>query len=196
MRPDDAEPHVVTDDDLLLMYRQGQVEAFDALFDRHHVSVYSFARMMLHETTAAEEILQETFLAVAHNAHHYEPRGYFRTWLMRIARNRCLNRLESRRARREVQLDGQAEAVLQYPSREPGPPQRVLADERESRIRQAMTRLPDRQREALALYAFEEMTYAQIGEVLDLPINTVKTLIHRARAALAEGLADVCEDNS
>lgn len=182
------EPQGVSDDDLVLMYREGQVEAFDVLFDRYYVSVYNFARMMLRESAAAEEILQETFLSVARSARTYEPRGTFRTWLMRIARNRCLNRLESQRTRREIFVDDQAGVVLQYPSREPSPPEMVLADEQMALIRQAMQNLPDRQREAISLYAFEEMTYQQIADVLDLPINTVKTLIHRARASLAETL--------
>lgn len=182
------EPQGVSDDDLVLMYREGQVEAFDVLFDRHYVSVYNFARMMLRESAGAEEILQETFLSVARSARTYDPRGTFRTWLMRIVRNRCLNRLESQRTRREILVEDESGVLLQYPSREPSPPERVLADEQITLLRQAVQNLPDRQREAITLYAFEEMTYEQIADVLDLPINTVKTLIYRARAHLAETL--------
>ena len=97
-RADDIQREPLTDDDLFLMFREGQAEAFDALFDRHYLSVYNFARTMLREAGAAEEILQETFLAVARAAKTYEPRGTFRTWLLRIVRNRCLNRLEAERA--------------------------------------------------------------------------------------------------
>jgi RNA polymerase sigma-70 factor (ECF subfamily) len=187
-RQDDASPPTLTDDDLFLMYREGQADAFDCLFDRHYLSVYNFARTMLHEAGAAEEILQETFLAAARAAHAYESRGTFRTWLLRIARNRCLNKLEAQRVRREILAEDQDGLVLQYPSREPTPPQRVLADEQTDLVRRAMLALPDRQREAIALYAFEQMTYQQIADVLALPINTVKTLIHRARASLSESL--------
>lgn len=185
---DPEKPPAVTDDDLVLMFRAGQAEAFDVLFDRYYVSVYNFARIMLRESAGAEEILQDSFLAVARSIKTYEPRGQFRTWLMRIVRNRCLNRLESQRVRREMLVDEQAPIVLQYPSREPTPLQQALADEQMTRIHQAVQDLPDRQREAITLYAFEEMSYLQIAGVLDLPINTVKTLIHRARASLAESL--------
>ncbi len=182
--PEDIQP-AVSDDDLVLMYREGQAEAFDVLFDRYYVSVYNFARMMVREATGAEEVLQETFLAVARSAKAYEPRGTFRTWLMRIARNRCLNRLESQRTRREILVDEDAGVIVQYPSREAVPLERILADEQMDLLQKALLDLPDRQREVITLYAFEEMTYQQIAEVLDLPVNTVKTLIHRGRAALA-----------
>ena len=92
----------LTDDDLLLMYRNGDVDAFDALFDRHHAAVYSFARTMLGDSLGPEEMLQEAFLTVARQAKKYEPRGRFRPWLMRIVRNRCLNRLAAVKARREM----------------------------------------------------------------------------------------------
>ena len=71
--------------------------------------------------------------------------------------------------------------MLQYPSPEPSPLERACVNEQVDRVRRAVAALPDRQREAIALYAFEEMTYQQIADVLDLPINTVKTLIHRAQ---------------
>ncbi len=187
-RRDDIEPQPVTDDDLFLMFREGEVEAFDTLFDRHYVSVYNFARTMLREAGAAEEVLQETFLAVARAAKTYQAQGIFGTWLLRIVRNRCLNRLETERARREVVIDDPTGIVLQYPSREPSPLERASVNEQVDRVRRAMRALPDRQREAIALYAFEQMTYQEIADVLELPINTVKTLIHRARAHLAESL--------
>lgn len=187
-RSDDIQREPVTDDDLFLMFREGQADAFDCLFDRHYLSVYNFARTMLHHATEAEEVLQETFLAVARAARTYQPQGHFRTWLLRITRNRCLNRIEAQRARRDVMVADADGVVLQYPSREPGPVQQAMANERTVLIRRAMHALPDRQREAIVLYAFEQLTYQEIANVLDLPINTVKTLIHRARAALAETL--------
>ena len=186
-RRDDIEPQPVTDDDLFLMFREGQAEAFDVLFDRHYVSVHNFARVMLREPGAAEEVLQETFLAVARATGKYEPRGQFRSWLLRITRNRCLNRLEAQRTR-QVVLAQVPSGLLQHPSPEPEPMQKAMAVEQMELVRKAMLALPDRQREAIALYACEQMTYQQIADVLEMPINTVKTLIHRARARLAETL--------
>ncbi len=178
----------VSDDDLMRMYRHGDAAAFDALFDRHYASVYHVARTMLGDAGGPEEVLQETFLAVARSANTYSPRNRFRTWLMRIARNRCLNRIESRRTRREVQAEVEPEGI-EPPATDPAPPERVEAEEQAAFIQSAIDRLPDRQREAIALYAFEGMSYRDVAEVLEMPVNTVKTLIHRARATLAQALA-------
>jgi len=174
----------VCDDDLLVMYRDGDAEAFDTLFDRYRTPVYNFARMMLSAADGAEDVLQETFLAVARTAPRYEPRGRFRPWLMRIVRNLCLNRIESERARRRALPQTSLEAASPAAA-EPSPSERVERAERLARLRRLIAALPERQREAVVLYAFEQMSYREIGESLDVPINTVKTLIHRARAALA-----------
>ena len=181
----------ITDDDLMLMCRNGDANAFDVLFDRHYVGVFIFARIMLGSTHQADEILQETFLAVARATGRYAARGRFRSWLMRIVRNRCLNRIESERARREAlgKRHGGSLDVVEAVCDQPGPAQIVQSDEQRAVIVAAVAELPDRQREAIALYAFEQMRYRQIAEVLDMPINTVKTLIHRARANLARALA-------
>ena len=180
----------ISDDDLIRMYREGDAEAFGVLFDRHYASVYHFARTILGRFGGAEEMLQETFLAVARTAKAYTPRGRFRAWLMRIVRNRCLNRIASERARRAALIESGL-GVVECASDAPGPPRRAEANEHAQIVRAAVAELPDRQREAIALYAFEQMTYREIAEVLDMPINTVKTLIHRARAALARALEAV-----
>ena len=111
----------VSDDDLILMYREGDAEAFDALFDRYHTAVYNFARAMLGRAGGGEEVLQETFLAVARTARTYTPRGRFRAWLMRIVRNRCLNRLQSERLRRAA-LTESGLSVGEVASHDPPPP--------------------------------------------------------------------------
>jgi RNA polymerase sigma-70 factor, ECF subfamily len=177
----------VSDDDLVLMYRNGDADAFDALFDRYSVPAYNFARTVLGRCDGADEVLQETFLAVARGAHAYTPQGRFRFWLMRIVRNRCLSRIEAERTRKAVLSQGGLERI-EPASREPPPETAAQADELAQRVRSAIAALPDRQREVIALYAFEQMQYRQIAEVLETPVNTVKTLIRRARAALAQAL--------
>ena len=178
----------LTDDDLIRMYRDGDADAFDVLFDRYHVSVYSFAVTMLGATYGADEVLQDTFLAVARTARTYTPRGRFRAWVMRIARNRCLNQIAARRAREAVAASHPL-VVPATGAQACGPAETVMADETHAAVRAAIGSLPDRQREAVILYAFEHMRYREIAEVLDVPINTVKTLIRRARMQLARCLA-------
>lgn len=184
---EDVRPADPSDDEFMAMYREGDIDAFDVLFDRHHVAVYNLARFVLRDPVGAEEIMQETFLVVARAGRRYEPRGRFRAWLMGITRNRCLNRDQSERARRAVVKESGLD-VVDTASSDPSPPERVERDERAAMLRQAIEELPERQREAIVLYAFEDMAYREIAETLGMPLNSVKTLIHRARANLAEAL--------
>ena len=176
----------VLDDDLVTLFRDGDVDAFDTLFDRYRAPVYSFARMMLGRMDGADDVLQETFLAVARTAQRYQARGRFRPWLFRITRNLCLNRIESDRVRRQVIPP--AGLVAEPPAAQASPAEQAERDEEMAALHRRIAELPERQREAIVLYAFEQMSYRDIGETLGVPINTVKTLIHRARAALASAL--------
>jgi RNA polymerase sigma factor (sigma-70 family) len=169
-----------SDDSLMALYCEGDAEAFGALFARHHAAVYNFARFMLGGADGAEEVMQDTFVAVARAAGRYEPRGRFKPWLMRIARNQCLNRLQGR--------PPSVDSLDQHPdaqSRRPGPSERAEAADAVDALRGAISELPERQREAIVLCVFEQMSYAEIAEALQAPLGTIKTLIHRARAALA-----------
>jgi len=156
----------LSDDDLIRMYCDGDPDAFDTLFDRYHGPVYNFARTILGRPQEAEEVLQETFMSVARSAQTYEPRGRFRAWLMRIVRNRCLNRIEAQRLREPFQSIEGLDALVTG-SNGPAPSDQIEADEQAAAMRTAIAQLPDRQRQAIALYAFEQMTYAEIALVLD-----------------------------
>ncbi len=174
----------LTDDELMCLYRDGDADAFDVLFDRHYAAVYNFARTVLDGGVGADDVLQDTFIAVARGAADYVPRGRFRPWLMRIARSRCLDCLRSA-GRRLPPGTATPDGVHAVPSRQPSPLQSAEGAEAAREMRRMLAALPERQREALALYAFEGMTYREIASALGSPVNTVKTLIHRARATLA-----------
>lgn len=177
----------LTDDDLIRMYREGDSDAFDALFDRHHRCAYAFAFTMLRRRETAEEVMQEAFVAVARTARDYVPKGRFRPWLMRIVRNMCLNRLSAERRRSRALAESGLDPAL-VEADDPGPLEQLASDERLAALQSLVGELPERQREAIALYALERMSYREVAEVMEVPLNTVKTLIHRARAALARGM--------
>ena len=173
----------LTDEDLARLWQEGDVSAFDALFDRHHADVYQLARWILGRFDGAEDVLQETFLAVVQHIGQYAAAGPFRSWLLQSARNRALNRLAAERLRHPATQGGPA--IL--PQRSNADPMHAASDNEEARlVRQAVDELPDRQREMMALFALQEMGYRQIAEITHTPLNTVKTLIRRARLNLAD----------
>ncbi|MCC7146225.1 MAG: RNA polymerase sigma factor [Phycisphaeraceae bacterium] len=175
----------LTDDDLWRLYRQGEVEAFEALFCRHHTAVYQFARTILGRADQSEDVLQETFLALTRHADGYQPRGNFRGFILRIARNQCLNRIAARKAQR-LALSQTGLEWIEPDSPEPHPPELAERNEDLAWIKAAVNELPHDQRQAIALLVYEQMSYPQIAELLEIPLGTVKNLIHRARARLAE----------
>jgi RNA polymerase sigma-70 factor (ECF subfamily) len=178
----------LSDDDLMAMFASGDRDAFDVIFDRHHVMVYNYARHLVRREAEAEEVMQDAFLAVARAAGVYAPRGRFRSWLISVTRNLCFNRINAERARRETQ-SGSAILVLPATNRSACPDDRAVAAESEDIVRRALDTLPERQREVLVLYSVEGMPYRDIAEALEMPIGTVKTLLHRARAAIARAIA-------
>lgn len=175
----------ITDDDLMNLYRDGDVDAFDVLFDRHYRSIYNYARSLLNDSHKASDVLQDTFLAVVSRVRDYEGRGHFKTWILRICRNSCFNILEASRIRKSVSIDNGFSFILSDED-EATPYEKLDSDDRLAFVREQISVLPERQREAITLYAFENMSYKEIAEVFDVPVNTVKTLIHRARSTIAD----------
>jgi len=139
----------VTDDDLVKLFCAGDQEAFEVLFDRHHRSVYHYARTLLHDAHEAEDVLQETFLSVAKTAARYEARGRFKAWILRIARNKCLKILGTRKnqwnpANQVVYMNSQLFGG-------PGPRDRTSAKEEIVLVIRALHTLPESQKEAILL---------------------------------------------
>jgi RNA polymerase sigma-70 factor (ECF subfamily) len=171
-----------SDEQLVLEFQQGSREAFVELFERYREPVYGFFRRRLANPGRAEELAQECFLALLRNAKRYEPRASFRSYLYGIALN--LVAAERRKAGREVaeneKLDGRA--------MEGGE-----AEEREAAIwvREALEHLGRNEREILMLREYEQLSYDEIGALLRLPVNTVRSRLFRARMALKEQLIPV-----
>jgi RNA polymerase sigma-70 factor, ECF subfamily len=172
---------VNSDDHLVLEFQQGSREAFSELFERYRDPLYGFFRRRLDNPARAEELTQECFLALLRNVARYEPRAGFRSYLYGIAIH--MVSAERRKAGREVADDG---AVKDPPTREN--PDAALW------VRAALGRLYRVDREVLMLREYEQLSYAEIGALLRLPINTVRSRLFRARMALKEQLIPVRSD--
>ena len=171
----------LSDEQLMLMFRYGSRAAFELLFEAYRGPVYHFARRMLGSREAAEDACQDTFLRMIRSAETWRPTGKFRTWLYTIARNCCLN------ARRDARPDV---AFRDAPSRAEGPGEAAARAELAGRIERAIADLPPPQREVLLLRVRNGLSYADIAEVTERPLGTVKTLLHRARLQLAKAVAE------
>ena len=167
-----------SDDQLVFEFQQGSREAFRELFERYRNPIYGFFRRRLQNPARAEELAQDCFLALLHNVSRYEPRASFRSYLYGIAMN--MVHAERRKAGREVAKDGER----------PDPRSEEDADAT-LWVRRALEHLEENDREILMLRAYEQLSYAEIGGMLRIPVNTVRSRLFRARMALKEQLTPV-----
>ena len=166
---------VTTDEQLMLEFQRGSTEAFTELFARYREPIYGFFRRRLNHGARAEELAQETFVAVLRGAARWEPRALFRTYLYGIAMN--LLAAERRKSAREANYARASEAADPAVANEP---EEVLW------LRRAVEQLEDVQREILLLREYEQLSYEEIAALLRIPVNTVRSRLFRARIALKD----------
>jgi RNA polymerase sigma-70 factor (ECF subfamily) len=174
----------IADSDLMRRTAEGDRDAFASLYQRHHASVYRFARLMTGSGSAAEDIVQEVFLVVMRDASRYDPaRAALPSYLYGIARHQTRRRLA--RDRQFVALDGgAAEATRQVTEDDP-----TATLERRyvlERLRRAILSLPRKYREVIVLCDLQDLSYSDAGVALGCAIGTVRSRLHRARHLLTQ----------
>jgi RNA polymerase sigma factor (sigma-70 family) len=182
---DDAE-----DVRLMLLVAGGDTAAFETLIERHQALVAGTVARMLGSNSDVEDISQQVFIRVWKSAGRYVARAKFTTWLLKITRNLVFN--EMRRAKRHphlpVQIDPETEELPIKDEATATPDATLLQAELQRAIESAITELPDAQRMALVLRRYEELSYEEIADVLELSVPAVKSLLFRARTELRERL--------
>ena len=169
---------MTSDENLMLEFQRGSREAFTELFQRYREPIYGFFRRRLNHAARAEELAQETFVAVLRGVARYEPRAAFRSYLYGIALN--LLAAERRKAGREFHRAGDAVEASDPPAA--NDPDAALW------VRRAVEQLDADEREVLLLREYEQLSYEEIAGVLRIPVNTVRSRLFRARMALKESL--------
>jgi RNA polymerase sigma factor (sigma-70 family) len=160
----------------------GSGEAMAALYQRHGGLVYRFTLQMSRDAAVAEEITQEVFLALLTQIDRFDAgRGALSTWLCGIARRQFWKRLEQNEAADAFDEENAAESECAAD----GPAEILLRREAVAAVRAGMDELPAPLREVVILCALEEMSYEQAAQVLAVPVGTVRSRLHRAKARLA-----------
>ncbi len=181
---------------LMLQVRENNAAAFEELVLRYQGRLITVLEQLVQKRDVAEDLAQEVFLRVFRARKSYEPGAKFSTWLFTIANNVASNALRTLARRREVNLTpgGQqttsANPLDQMALEASGlmPTRQLDRSERADVVRQAIQLLSERQRMALLLSKFEGMSYAEIGEAMELSPQAVKSLLSRARSNLRAAL--------
>ena len=188
-------PEEITDERLLERARAGDEAAFLALYERHHAPAYRFALRLLGSEAPAEDAVHDCFLELVTRAGFDPARGTLRNYLFGAVRHRALRQF--RRAGRECEIEdadgaGGANGANGNALRAAGPSEPLellLGAELSETVRRAVARLPPLQREALLLFEYEELSLAEVAEVVGADVNAVKARLFRARAGLRKSLA-------
>lgn len=175
-----------SDEQLMTAFSRGSTDAFAELFARYKQPLFGFYWRRVADRAQAEELTQETFVAVIRAAPRYETSARFRTYLYAIAL-KILRAYCRKAAFRATFLGSPAEHA--EPAAESGVVTQLL-------MREALRKLDGMDREILLFREFEQLSYAEIAELLNLPVNTVRSRLFRARTALRELLSENAPSSS
>jgi RNA polymerase sigma-70 factor (ECF subfamily) len=166
----------LSDENLMLRFSKGSRDGFAELFQRHKQPILGYFCRRVVERPLAEELTQETFLALYRAGSRYEPRALFRTYLYAIAMR--ILQAHRRKASFRQLFWGSPKAASEASARD--------STESNFWVRQAVGKLSAADREVLLLREFEQLSYAEISDLLKLPLNTVRSRLFRARMALRD----------
>ena len=192
----------LSDQEVVLQAREGREAAYRELIRRYERPIFALIFRMVRDRELAEDLSQETFVKALNAIGSYRPEFKFSSWIFKIANNAAIDHLR-RRELDTLSLEGSPHAAtpeamqataLQIGNREESPLEAVEARELGSAIEAAIGRLRPEYRSCILLRHVEGRRYEEIAEILDLPLGTVKTYIHRARNELRQMLAHLKEE--
>jgi RNA polymerase sigma-70 factor (ECF subfamily) len=191
----------LSDQEVVLIARAGREAAYRELIRRYERPVFALLFRMVRDRELAEDLAQETFIKALNAIESYRPEFKFSSWIFKIANNAAIDHLR-RRELDTLSLDGSPHAetpeqmqatALQIGARQESPLDTVEAKELGGAIEQAIAQLRPEYRSCILLRHVEGRAYEEIAEILNLPLGTVKTYIHRARNELRQTLAHLKE---
>lgn len=171
----------MTDDQLIHRVRDGDTAAFEELVLRYQKPVYSFVLRLLRDPAEAEDTVQKVFLLVYQNLKNFRFESSFKTWLYRISINQCHNVFRQHKNREFTPLDDLPLADSKTSQEEDYAQKEIMAQ-----ARKAIEKLPNKQRQVLLLRVYQDLSFEEIGQVLNMRANSAKVNFHYALEKVKE----------
>jgi RNA polymerase sigma-70 factor, ECF subfamily len=183
----------IENEELMARIAEGDEYAFQILVERHQRSVLNLIYRFVGDRTKSQDLAQEVFLRVWQVARGYKAKAKFTTWLYRIAANLCLNELKASRRKKwlrffQTDTDEQRSGENDPFDSSPSPEDLLISRERSREIANALQSLPESQRMALILKRYDDLSYEEIGRILNCSVSAVESLLVRAKKNLQEKL--------
>ena len=173
-----------SDEELVEAVRAGEASAFDVLVGRWEDRIRGAAYRFLGSEDEARDVAQEAFLKAYRGLSGFKQEARFSSWLYQIATNLCRDRLRRRKTRPQVSLEALEETGPVIVETRPGAHERLVERDRAEAVRRAIEALPEEQREVVILKEYQDLTFLEIAQALDLPVSTVKTRLYRGLVQL------------
>ena len=183
----------IQEEALIRRAASGDDGAFEQLLLAHQKQVYNLCLRLSGSAEDAFDLSQEAFIRAWRALAQYQFEAEFSTWLYRLTRNVCIDHLRRRKRQNTVPLETEQDGELielPLPDGAPGPEERMLHEEKQRILAEAMQALPEDYREILVLRVVNDLPYDRIAEILDLQLGTVKSRLARARLQLKKILAN------
>ncbi|HEX8924229.1 MAG TPA: RNA polymerase sigma factor [Terriglobales bacterium] len=177
-----------TDEEIVERVREGEHALFELLMRRHNQRVYRVARSILRDDAEAEDVMQDAYVRAFEHLNQFEARAKFSTWLTRIAVYEALARARRQGRYEALEEADDGESMKLPPSNSISPEQGASNAETIALLESAILSLPEHYRSVLVMRDIEEMSTAEVGDVLQLSEENVKVRLHRARALLRKEL--------
>jgi len=173
-----------SDEELVEACQSGEASAFDVLVARWEDRLRGAAYRFLGSDEEARDVAQEAFLRAYKAIGTFKMEARFSSWLYQIATNLCRDRLRRRKTRAAVSLEALEEAGPMMVETRPGAHERLLERDLARAVRRAVDELPEEQREVVILKEYQDLTFLEIAQALDVPVSTVKTRLYRGLGQL------------
>ena len=185
-----------SDEVLIGRFQQGDNYAFDLLVKRYQDPLLNFIYRFVGDQTAAEDLLQETFLRLYKNKHYYKEVARFSTWIYTIAGNLAKTELRKRKRRKFFSIHhyGGEEKDYEIPDDTHNPERDTNSGITDKIIQKAIDKLSPKFRQVIVLRDIQGLSYDEIAEIEKVPLGTIKSRVNRARLKLQEDLQPLLKD--
>ncbi|WP_442956514.1 RNA polymerase sigma factor SigW [Paenibacillus sp. YIM B09110] len=171
---------------------KGDQGAFAELVSLYQDKLFHMAYRMLNNRQESEDVVQDTFLRVYKNLDRYDETLKFSTWIYRIATNLCIDRLRKRKPVYSLDAESSEHEGLDgysmIPSDDRTPETELMLSDTQRIIHQAIETLPPKYKTVMALRYMQDLSLQEIGDIMDMPVTTIKTRVHRGREFLRKKL--------
>lgn len=182
------EDQVLGDNELIVLVREKNAERYAEIIERYQGKLFAYLYRLIGNRDEAEDLLQDVFIKAYKNLHSYDVSRKFSSWIYRIAHNEAVNYIKRKSLKRFISWEdiSSTKDKLVSQSTEDGADDAWIRKESIKEVDDAIKRLPIKYKQVLLLRYFSDKSYEEIGEILGKPVNTVGTLINRAKKNLAE----------